>query len=125
MYRRGNQHHKWVTEGSKVITKSGYVKLKSKSYENSINGWIYEHVAVMSDFLKRPLRRNESVHHRNGVKDDNRIENLELWDRGQPAGQKTEDKIKWAKEFLEEHGYSIIRKEATTQHFPESFRSDV
>lgn len=90
-------------EGTRVIIKSGYVKLKLK------NQWVYEHVAIMSDHLGRKLVCGESVHHRNGIKNDNRIENLELRSMGQPAGQNIEDKINWAKEFLEQYGYTITR----------------
>lgn len=54
-----------------------------------------EHRVVMEHMLDRPLERWENVRHINGIRDDNRPANLELWVKPQPAGQRAADLAEW------------------------------
>lgn len=76
-----------------------------------------EHRHVMEQHFGRKLYPGEIVHHLNGDKTDNRLENLELWSRKDPPGQRITDKISNAvqlllkyPELLDDAGYAIVKQ---------------
>lgn len=94
----------------KCISSQGYVKVASNHESNPYSKAVLEHKLVMEKHLGRELFAGENVHHKNGDRTDNRIENLELWDRSQPPGQRVSDKITFYIEFLEQHGYVVSQR---------------
>lgn len=72
---KGGRHYTTAGYINRTVDKDCTGAHKAKTH----NHWkILEHRLVMQEFLKRPLLRSETVHHKNGIRDDNRIENLEL-----------------------------------------------
>ena len=84
---------------SREINSLGYVTIKTP------RGIIHEHRWVMEGHLGRELIPGESVHHINGDRSDNRLENLEHWASYHPAGQRTVDLVKYV---VEHHREAVI-----------------
>lgn len=82
--------------GGRTKTGDGYVRIFLPNHPDSTrSGHILEHRLVMEEVLGRPLLKCETVHHKNGQRDDNRLENLELWVKPQPTGQRVSDLVEW------------------------------
>jgi hypothetical protein len=101
---KGEASPAWKGGKAKSHRLRGYVRvLESGHPRASKNGYVSEHVLVMEEMIGRFLLPGENVHHKNGVRDDNRPENLELWVKAQPAGQRAVDLLAWAREIIERY----------------------
>lgn len=96
---KGKRSMNW--KGGRIKDNHGYIQVWNPRHPNAkLAGYIHEHRLIMSQHLGRPLLTHENVHHKNGNREDNRIENLELWTKMQPTGSRVEDKLAWAKEII-------------------------
>lgn len=114
--QRGPKHHSW--KGGRYKHRSGYYYALARGHPLSKDGYIYEHRLVMEKHLQdnhpdHPaiadgfLSRKWVVHHMNGQKDDNRIENLELMERGKHhSWLHFQDEMQRLKELLEANNIS-------------------
>lgn len=104
-------------KGGKYRTQQGYVAIHVGTNGRKA---VYrtEHRIVMEKLLGRPLRDNEQVHHKNGIRSDNDPGNLELWVRSHPYGQRVNDLVAWAKEILTLYEQESQRLDSTIQCAP-------
>lgn len=104
MYRAGIPLRPLKEPDYRCPTSGGYIIVKDPGHPNAFkNGWVLEHLKVACEKYGLPRIRTElgeQVHHKSGDRSDNRPENLELWSTKQPAGQRIEDKVVWAREIL-------------------------
>lgn len=97
----GEKNVSW--KGGKIKNSQGYILLKCENPNHprkTQNGYILEHVLVIEQKIDRHVLESETVHHINGIRDDNRIENLELWDNRHPKGQRHDEKADFYKDWL-------------------------
>jgi HNH endonuclease len=88
-YHQGEKSGRWY--GGRKKVGNGYISIYSPdhpSVQDKGRAYVLEHRLVMEKQLGRLLLPTEHVHHKNGIRDDNRIENLELWSKPHPYGQR-------------------------------------
>lgn len=92
-----------------IVDDQGYIQVSAPNHPNARKSKrVPKHRLVMSEFLERALLGTETVHHKNGDKTDNRIENLELWTTAHQPGQRVKDLVEFAKAILRD--YEAIAK---------------
>ena len=117
-YKRYGKGHKWHYDRTQEFcSRSCAAEFQCKGWGTDKNGYLvtnrsngarrvyrFQHRVVMEQHLGRPLAAHETVHHKNGNRADNRIDNLELWSSRHGKGQRVEEKIDFCKSFLTEYG---------------------
>ena len=100
----GSAHSLKGLGGTGHLGRKGYRYIYKPLHPNAPkNGQILEHILIMSAFLNRPLTKGETIHHKNGIRHDNRIENLELRSSSHPSGQSVSDMVEFCTQYLQKY----------------------
>lgn len=102
MYRRSGENHPSYKEG-RIKGSGGYVLILNRNHLRSRKGYVFEHILVMEKSIGRSLITGETVHHKNGIKHDNRIENLELWTGNHAPGVRVSDMVQYCVDYLRQY----------------------
>lgn len=100
--RSGPNSPSW--KGGRYLMPDGYIRLTKRKGRSKL-----EHRDVMEKQLGRELTARETVHHKNGIRSDNRPENLELRYSVHGEGQSIGDLKAWAVEFLKLHAPELLK----------------
>ena len=76
--RSGIKSKRW--KNGRYQDEVGYIHIYKPGHPDSKDGYILEHRLVMEGMIGRRLKPEEVVHHKNGIKNDNRPENLRLFE---------------------------------------------
>lgn len=94
-------------KGGRKRTKSGYIYIYKPEHKYATNdGYVMEHRLVIEQKTGRMVLPHEDVNHINGIKDDNRPENLEVLTRKQHSRKHFDDakEVDRLKKLLDENG---------------------
>lgn len=96
-YMQRENHYNW--KGGRSHSGGGYIYIRSKNHPYADNrGYVFEHRLVMEKHLGRYLDQKEAIHHKNGIRTDNRIENLQLMKN---AGENIREHFRLSHETVE------------------------
>ena len=125
--RRGDKNTFW--KGGRKATTDGYIEVYDPLHHRAnIHGYVREHIKVVEEALG-PLPPNAVVHHKNGIKTDNRLSNLEVWDNNaehthrhkvlrayQECGHADWLKCRFCKQWDKPENLTICRDGSTVYH---------
>ena len=107
--RNGKLASNWKG-GRRIANKAGYINIHKPDHPNTTKeGYVMEHRLKMEKKLGRYLEKTEIVHHINGIKDDNRLKNLQLMSGKKEHSKEHFDAVKEVirlKKILKDNGIS-------------------